>query len=57
MIPGARWDADVAYSAERKAVILTRTLLPNNVPLARLSKEEGISPGISLAIRHDDSIP
>ena len=45
MICGARWDADVAYSAERKAAVLTKMLPPNNVPLARLAKEEGISPG------------
>ena len=44
MICGARWDGDVAYSTERKASVLTKMLPPNNVPLARLAKEEGISP-------------
>ena len=45
MICGARWDADVAYSTERKRAVLTKMLRPNNVPLARLAREEGISPG------------
>lgn len=35
----------MAYSIEGKAAVLTKMLLPNNVPLARLAKEEGISPG------------
>ena len=35
----------MAYSTERKAAVLTKMLPPNNVPLARLAKEEGISPG------------
>src|SRR5512134_48457 len=37
------WDDDVAYSAERKAAVLKKMLPPNNVPLRRLSQDEGIS--------------
>ena len=33
----------MAYSAERKAAVLTKMLPPNNIPLRRLSQEEGIS--------------
>jgi transposase-like protein len=36
-------DDDLAYSAERKAAVLTKMLPPNNMPLRRLSQEEGIS--------------
>ena len=39
----AGWDDDVAYSAERKAAVLKKMLPPNNVPLRRLSQDEGIS--------------
>ena len=38
----AGWDDDVAYPAERKAAVL-KMLPPNNVPLRRLSQDEGIS--------------
>ena len=37
------WDDDVTYSAERKAAVLRKMLPPNNVPLRRLSQDEGIS--------------
>ncbi len=37
------WDDDVTYSAERKAAVLKKMLPPNNVPLRRLSQDEGIS--------------
>jgi len=33
----------VAYSLERKAAVLAKMLPPNNVPLHKLSQEEGIS--------------
>lgn len=33
----------MAYSPERKAALLTKMLPPNNMPLQRLSQEEGIS--------------
>jgi len=33
----------LAYSAERKAAVLTKMLPPTNMPLRRLSQEEGIS--------------
>lgn len=35
----------MAYSPERKAAVLTKMLPPNNMPLSRLAKEEGISAG------------
>ncbi len=33
----------MAYSLERKAAVLAKMLPPNNVPLHKLSQEEGIS--------------
>ena len=33
----------MAYSQERKAAVLAKMLPPNNMPLGRLAKEEGIS--------------
>ena len=33
----------MTYSAERKAAVLKKMLPPNNVPLRRLSQDEGIS--------------
>jgi transposase-like protein len=33
----------LTYSPERRAAVLTKMLPPNNVPLGRLSQEEGIS--------------
>ena len=36
---------ELAYSPERKAAVLAKMLPPNNMPLSRLAKEEGISAG------------
>ncbi|CUH38659.1 Transposase [Jannaschia seosinensis] len=33
----------MAYSPERKAAVIGKMLPPNNMPLGRLAKEEGIS--------------
>lgn len=33
----------MAYSLERRAAVLAKMLPPNNMPLGRLAKEEGIS--------------
>lgn len=38
-------DDELAYSPERKAAVLAKMLPPNNMPLGRLAKEEGISAG------------
>jgi hypothetical protein len=35
----------VAYSTERKASVIAKMLPPHNMPLGRLSQEEGISKG------------
>lgn len=35
----------MAYSNERKAAVLAKMLPPNNMPLGRLAREEGISAG------------
>ena len=40
---GGEEEEDVAYSLERKAAVLAKMLPPNNVPLHKLSQEEGIS--------------
>ena len=41
----------MAYSSERKAVVLAKMLPPNTVPLQRLSQEEGISIGTLSRLR------
>lgn len=41
----AGWNDDMAYSPERKAAVLAKILPPNNMPLGRRAKEEGISAG------------
>lgn len=43
MVRRAGQDDGLAYSAERKAAVLAKMLPPNNMPLGRLAKEEGIS--------------
>ena len=43
MLRRAGRDDGLAYSPERKAAVLAKMLPPNNVPLGRLAKEEGIS--------------
>lgn len=45
MLRRAGQDDDLAYSPERKAAVLAKMLPPNNMPLGRLAKEEGISAG------------
>jgi transposase-like protein len=43
MLRRAGQDDGLAYSHERKAAVLAKMLPPNNMPLSRLAKEEGIS--------------
>jgi transposase-like protein len=43
MLRRAGRDDGLAYSPERKAAVLAKMLPPNNMPLGRLAKEEGIS--------------
>ena len=45
MLRRAEQDDGLAYSPERKAAVLAKMLPPNNMPLGRLAKEEGISKG------------
>jgi hypothetical protein len=45
MLRRAGQDDELAYSPERKAAVLAKMLPPNNMPLGRLAKEEGISTG------------
>jgi len=43
MLRRAGQDDGLAYSQERKAAVLAKMLPPNNMPLGRLAREEGIS--------------
>lgn len=43
MLRRAGQDDELAYSPERRAAVLAKMLPPNNMPLGRLAKEEGIS--------------
>jgi hypothetical protein len=43
MLRRAGQDDGLAYSLERKAAVLAKMLPPNNKPLGRLAREEGIS--------------
>jgi transposase-like protein len=43
MLRRAGQDDELAYSNERKAAVLAKMLPPNNMPLGRMAKEEGIS--------------
>ena len=46
MLRRAEQEDGLAYSPERKAAVLAKMLPPNNMPLGRLAKEEGISKGM-----------